>query len=130
MKQHQNIEEQLVKLLLSKYNESKNAEVSITQKDVQNLNLSEKEVVKTIYIMKDKGLLDIGFHSAHDNFSTCWKLTLKRPCIEYSEIQKANKRNERRKTFKEFRALIILLISILAFCLFVYLIYLQYYQMP
>ena len=130
MKQHQNIEKQLVKLLLSKYNESKNAEVSITQKDVQNLNLSEKEVVKTIYIMKDKGLLDIGFHSTHDNFSTCWKLTLKRPCIEYFEIQKVNKRNERRKTFNEFRAWITLLISILAFCLSIYSIYLQYYQIP
>ena len=89
-------EEKLVKFLNNKFQNSKTNEVSVNRHEMHEINLTEQEVIHSIYLLNEDDLLDITHKSVHDDLSMFWKLSLKSSCIRYFE-NKAKERNARIK---------------------------------
>lgn len=107
-------EEQLIKFFNKKYEDSKTNEVSINKHELPDLNLSEKEASRTIYLLQEEGLLKIKQKSVHDDFSVFWTVTLNPSCVYYFDNKKSDKKEQRRLLFNEIRAWITLIIAIAA----------------
>ena len=87
-----NTEEKLIKFLNNKFQSSKTNEVSVNRHELPEIDLTEQEVIQSIYLLKEDGLIDIVQKSTHDDLSVFWKLSLKSDCVHYFE-NKAKKRN-------------------------------------
>ena len=107
-------EEQLIKFFNDKFKNSKTNEVSINKHELPDLNLSEKEASRTIYLLQEEGLLKIKQKSVHDDFSVFWTVTLNPSCVYYFDNKKSDKKEQRRQMFNEIRAWITLIIAIAA----------------
>lgn len=107
-------EERLIKFFNDKFKNSKTNEVSINKHELPDLNLSEKEASRTIYLLQEEGLLKIKQKSVHDDFSVFWTVTLNPSCVYYFDNKKSDIKEQRRKLFNEIRAWITLIIAIAA----------------
>ncbi len=96
MKKQPSDKEILINFLLQKFDQGTSNRVSINQSDLSNIPLSEKDVIKTIYVLKEDGYLTIVQQSKDDDFSIYWTVALKSSCIDYfktKEESKIEKRN-------------------------------------
>lgn len=91
-------EEKLVKFLNNKFQNSKTNEVSVNRHELPEIDLTEQEVIQSIYLLNEDNLLDITQKSVHDDLSIFWKLSLKSSCVHYFE----NKTKERNARIKEW----------------------------
>lgn len=114
MKNQLTKEERLIEFLNAKYEDSKTNEVSINKHELPDLNLSEKEGSRIIYLLQEERLLTIKKKSVHNDFSISWKVTLSPSCVHYFENKKFNKKEQSRILFNEIRAWITLIIAIIA----------------
>lgn len=87
MKKQLSNKEILIKYLLEKFEKSSSNEVSIYQSDTSQIHLSEKDIIKTIYVLKEDNLLSIIQKSMHDDFNIFWTVALKSGCIDYFKIK-------------------------------------------
>lgn len=89
-------EEILIKFLINEFIDSKTNKVSISKNDLEQIALTEQEIIKTIYLLQEDNLLEIKEKSVHDDLSRYWTVALKTSCIHYFENKKeksvANKR--------------------------------------
>ena len=125
MKKELTPEERLISFFISEFNNSATNEVSISKSDLPELNLSEQEASRYIYLLKEKDCLKIKHKSVHNDFSMSWHIALEPDCINYFENKKETKKEKILRFFVELRAWITLLISMLAFGLSIYSLYLQ-----
>lgn len=88
-------EEQLILFLLEDYKNSKTNVVSISKKDIQEINLTEQEIIQTIYLLQEDGYINIKEKSVHDDLSRYWNIALKSSCIHYFENKKSGKISKR-----------------------------------
>jgi len=95
MKKHISNKEILIKFLLEKFEKSTSNKVSINKVDLPDIPLSEKDVIKTIYVLKEDGLLTITQQSPDDDFSIYWTVALKSGCIDYFKIKEESKIEKR-----------------------------------
>lgn len=107
-------EEQLIKFFNEKFENSKTNEVSINKHELPDLNLSEKEASRTIYLLQEEGLLKIKQKSVHDDFSVFGQLHLTLRVFIILIIKSQIKKEQRRLLFNEIRAWITLIIAIAA----------------
>lgn len=126
----QSTKDNLIKLFISKFENSNTNEISIYKSDIEELGISEQEDSRTILLLQEDGALIVKHNSVHNDFSVRWLIALKSYCIDYFKNQKYSKIEKRRKFFFEFRAWITLLISMLAFGLSILSIYLQNIPKP
>ena len=97
-KSYQATEEKLIKFLIAKYDKSSINEVSISQHELPEIGLSEQEIIRTIFLLKEDGMFDVFHQSPHNDFSVFWKLTLKPRCVHYFE----DKSKEQSKELREW----------------------------
>lgn len=88
-------DEKMISFLLNKYSNSKTNIVSISFNDLSSLNLTEQEVIQTIYLLQEDGFINIKDKSIHDDLSRYWNIALKSTCIHYFENKKVAKINKR-----------------------------------
>ena len=88
-------EEQLIFFLLEKYKNSKNNIVSVAKKDIQAINLTEQEIIQTLYLLQEDGYINIKEKSVHDDLSRYWNVALKSSLLHYFENIKAAKTDKR-----------------------------------
>lgn len=110
----------LIEYLLKKYEDSTSNEVSIAQSDLPNIPLSPENIIKTIYLLKEDGLLTIVRRPTDDDFSIYWTVALKSPCIDYSENKESIQKEQKLIVFNEIRAWLTLAIALAAFIHSVY----------
>ncbi len=91
MKKQPSNKEILISFLLRKYEKSTSNQVSINRSDLSDIPLSEKDIIKTIYVLKEDGCLTIMQQSKDDDFSVYWTVALKSKCLNYFEIKKESK---------------------------------------
>lgn len=118
-KSYQSTEEKLIKFLIGKYEKSDTNEVSIYQQDVTNIELSEQEVIRTLFLLKEDGMFDIVNKSVHNDFNVFWKLSLKPRCVHYFEDKDKEQSRELKEwlwwgipTFLSVGALIVAIIAL------------------
>ena len=114
MKNQLTKEEQLIEFLNKKLENSNTNEVSINRHELPDLNLSEQEASRMIYLLQEEKLLTIKQKSVHDDFSRYWVVALSPSCGHYFENKKSGNKEQRRKLFNEIRAWITLIIAIAA----------------
>lgn len=107
-------EEQLIKFLNAKYENSNTNEISISRTDIPKLNIPELEAVKLIHLVASKNLIKILNISTHGNLNVPCKIYIYPTCIDYFQNKESNKKEQRRKLFNEIRAWITLIIAIAA----------------
>lgn len=83
-------EEQLITFLLDKLPNSKSNIVSISKNSLEEIKMSEHDVIQTIYVLQEDGLINIKDKSIHDDLSRFWNVALKSSCIHYFENKKSN----------------------------------------
>ena len=114
MKNQLTKEEQLIEFLNKKLENSNTNEVSINRHELPDLNLSEQEASRMIYLLQEEKLLTIKQKSVHDDFSRYWVVALSPSRVHYFENKKSGNKEQRRKLFNEIRAWITLIIAIAA----------------
>ncbi len=114
MKNQLTKEEQLIEFLNKKLENSNTNEVSINRHELPDLNLSEQEASRMIYLLQEEKLLTIKQKSVHDDFSRYWVVALSPSCVHYFENKKSGNKEQRRKLFNEIRAWFTLIIAIVA----------------
>ncbi len=95
-------EEILIKFLINKFGDSKTNTVSISKNDLNQMTLTEQEVIKTIYLLQEEDLLEIKEKSVHDDLSRYWTVALKFSCIHYFNNKKDKSVANRRKWIKTY----------------------------
>lgn len=102
----------------NKYENSKTNVVSISQNDLENIEMTEQEIIRTIYVLQEDELINIKEKSVHDDFSRYWTVALKSQCIHYWENKRirntSNKRDWIRTYIPITLSIIAIIISILA----------------
>lgn len=88
-------EEKLITLLLEKYKHSKTNIVSVSKQDIQAINLTEQEIIQTIYLLQEDEYINIKEKSVHDDLSRYWNIALKSSCLHYFENKKSEKISKR-----------------------------------
>lgn len=88
-------EEQLISFFLEKYNNSKTNIVTVSKKDIQTINLTEQEIIQTIYLLQEDGYINIKEKSVHNDLSRYWNVALKSSCIHYFENKKSEEISKR-----------------------------------
>lgn len=84
-------EEKLIMFLNNKFKASKNDKISINRNDLTEIELSEQEIIQSVYLLEADGLLEIIRKSVHDDLSMPCVLALKPSCIRYFENMKRSK---------------------------------------
>lgn len=67
IKSYQATEEKLIKFLVNKYENSDTNEVSINKRELPDIGLSEKEIIRTIFLLKEDGMFEINQKSTHND---------------------------------------------------------------
>lgn len=98
IKSYQATEEKLIKFLVNKYENSDTNEVSINKHELPDIGLSEKEIIRTIFLLKEDGMFEINQKSIHNDLGVFWKLSLKPRCVHYFE----DKSKEQSKELREW----------------------------
>ncbi|MBQ6805553.1 MAG: hypothetical protein IJP04_12915 [Clostridia bacterium] len=94
----QGTEEKIIKLLIDKYEKSETNRVFLYRQECSDIQLSEQEAVRTLFLLKEDGLFDVVKKPTGNDFSTCWTLDLKPRCVHYFE----EKSKERSKELREW----------------------------
>ena len=81
--------------MLTKYESSKTNIVSVSKNDIGTINLTEQEIIQTLYLLQEDGYISIKEKSIHDDLSRYWSVALKSSCIHYFENKKSEKRSKR-----------------------------------
>jgi hypothetical protein len=110
----------LIEYLLKIYEDSTSNEVSIAKSDLPNIPLSPKHIIKTIYLLKEDGLLTIVRRPTDDDFNIYWTVALKSSCIDYFENKESKQKEQKLIIFNEIRAWLTLAIALAAFIHSVY----------
>lgn len=97
-KSYQSTEEALIRFLISKYENSNTNEVTISRQELPDIGLSEQEVIRTIFLLKEDGMFNIVKSSPQKNLSMSWSVALKPRCVHYFE----EKNKERRRGIREW----------------------------
>lgn len=84
-------EEKLITFLLEKYKCSNTNIISVSRQDVQAINLTEQEIIQTIYLLQEDGYINIKEKAVHDDLSRYWNIALKSTCLHYFENKKTEK---------------------------------------
>lgn len=93
-----NNEEKVITFLLSEFNSSQTNVVSIGQNNVSEINLPEEEIIKSLFVLQEDGLISISRKSVNNDFSMFWDIALKSSCIHYFE----NKKKDKTYAIREF----------------------------
>lgn len=109
-----NNEEVLIQLFINKFETSKTNVVKISQKDIDNLNLSKDEVIRSIYILQEDDIINIKSRSVQNDFNIFWEIALKSNCIHYFEVKRENRN---KNILDHFRFWLPVIISIIALIL-------------
>lgn len=107
-----NSEEQLIQFFINKFNEGNSVEVTISKKDLSELNLTEQEASRTILLLEKSHLLDIKRKSPHNDFSMFWTISLNTSCIHYFDIQKDSKIEKRNNWIQFWIPVVISIIAL------------------
>lgn len=91
-------EEKLIKFLVSKLRNSSNNKVSINKHEIDDIGLSEQEIIQSVYLLEKDGLIDVVKKSVHDDLSMTCTVALGAGCVHYFE----NKRINRNLRIKEW----------------------------
>lgn len=110
----------LIEYLLKEYEKSTSNEVLIYKSDLPNIPLAPGNIIKTIYLLKEDGLLTIVRRPTDDDFSIPWTVALKSPCIDYFENKELKHKEQKLTFFNEIRAWITLAIALAAFIQSIY----------
>ena len=110
----------LIEYLLKEYEKSTSNEVLIYKSDLPDIPLAPGNIIKTIYLLKEDGLLTIVRRPTDDDFSIPWTVALKSPCIDYFENKELKHKEQKLTFFNEIRAWITLAIALAAFIHSVY----------
>lgn len=84
-------EEKLIKFLICKLPNSSNNKVSINRHEIDDIGLSEKEIIQSVYLLEKDGLIDITRKSIHDDLSVTCTVALGTDCVHYFESKRANR---------------------------------------
>lgn len=97
-----NKREQVIRFLNKKVINSTSNIVSISQNDLKNINLSEREIIQVIYLLAEDKLIRIIDKSVHDDFSRYWNIALTSDCVDYFENKKIISIANRREWIKTY----------------------------
>lgn len=99
--------------MLAKYESSKTNIVSVSKNDIGTINLTEQEIIQTLYLLQEDGYVSIKEKSVHDDLGRYWNVALKSSCIHYFENKKENKISRKRDWIKTYIPIIISLIALI-----------------
>ena len=108
-----NNSEKLIKYLIHKFEESNTNSIYIYQKELSEISLSEKEVVQTVQLLKEDGLLEIKKISPNYNLSIPCIVALNSGCVHYFENKKMAGAANRRNWIQSYGAAILSIIAII-----------------
>lgn len=95
MKKQPSNKEILISYLLERFEQGTSNKISICSSDLPDIPLSEKEIIRTIYVLKEDGYLTIVQQSKDDDFSIYWTVALRSGCIDYFKIKEESKIEKR-----------------------------------
>ena len=107
-----NNSEKLIKYLIHKFETSNTNSIYIYQKELSEIGLSELEVVQTIHLLKEDGLLEIEKISPHNDLSIPCILALKSKCVHYFENKKIINAENRRNWISTYGTAILSIVAI------------------
>lgn len=105
--------EKVITLLINKFNDSKNNEVAVSQNDLDNIDLTEQEIIQCLYLLQSDNFLIIKAKSVHDDFSRFWTVEFNSACIFYYENKKRNKISNKREWIRTYIPITISLIALI-----------------
>lgn len=106
-------EEQLITFLLNKFKSSSTNKIIISKKDIQNINLTEQEIIQSIFLLQEDDILSIERKSVHNDFSMYWTVALKSKCVHYFDDKKDKSVADRREWVRTYIPIIISFIALL-----------------
>ena len=106
-------EEQLITFLLNKFKCSSTNKIIISKKDIQNINLTEQEIIQSIFLLQEDDILSIERKSVHNDFSMYWTVALKSKCVHYFDDKKDKSVADRREWVRTYIPIIISFIALL-----------------
>ncbi len=106
-------EEILIKFFINKFENSKTNKVSISKNNLEQIPLTEQEIIKTINLLQEDDLLKIENKSVHDDFSRYWTVALKSPCIHYFSNKKDKSVANRREWIRIYIPIMISFIALI-----------------
>ena len=73
---------------------------TINVDEASKMELTEKEIIKALYVLESEGCLKFLQKSTHDELDVFWKMELTPIGLRYFEIQKANRKESRNNWIK------------------------------
>ena len=105
-------EEKLIKFLNCKVKNSKTNEVSVNRHELPEIGLTEQEVIQSICLLEEDGLITNVRKSVHNDLSMACIVSLKSDCIHYFENKQLNSIANRRGWVQTYIPNIISVIAI------------------
>ena len=81
-------EDIIMRFLLQKFQNGKTNTVTIDKKDLLTLNIPEKDIIRSLYVLQEDGMFNITRKSNNNDFDVFWQIALKSDGIHYFEIKK------------------------------------------
>lgn len=121
-------EERIIEYVNNELSHSRDNTVLIDRTDLNKIGLSEQEVVRSIYLLKKDGFLNIMQKSTHEDLSVFWKLSLEPKCIYYFQGKDKERKMSNKEKRSETMSWITLIVAILALFASIFSIYLQFFR--
>lgn len=86
--------------------------MALSRNDIVSINLSEQEIIKTIYLLQEEGYISLKEKSVHDDLSRYWNVELKSSCIHYFENKRENRIMKKRDWIKTYVPIIISILAL------------------
>ena len=90
-------EEIVLRYLIDSNKNRQDNTATINVDEVSKIELTEKEIIKALYILESEGYLKFLQKSQHNELDIFWKMELTSSGLRYFEIQKANRKEKRNK---------------------------------
>lgn len=94
-------EDTIMMFILNEFHRSPTNEISIYKSDIKSLKISEQEIVRSLFVLSEDGIVTIKLKSQHNDFSIPWKLRLTSAGVHYFE-NKHEKKIEKRNKWIQF----------------------------
>lgn len=90
-------EEKVLKYLIENNKNQRDNTSTINVDEASKIELSEKQIVKSLYKLESDGCLKFLQKSPNNEFDMFWKMELTAKGLHYFEVQKANRKEKRNK---------------------------------
>ena len=105
--------EKTIQFLIDRYNNSNSNPMRIGKKDIDTLQIPEKEVIKILNTLHEDRLIIAKPRSIHKDFSSYWDITVNTECLEYFNSKNRAKTLDRRDAIKTYVPITLSIISII-----------------